>query len=119
MNSFLNSGVIMLIFDVIILILGGYLIFRAIEMKKKDEIPGVLLAPKELKMCKNPYGFIDYMFPFLFTFGIACSVFGIFNLIADGLLDLPGIYDGISVIVLLAVWVWFSMMLKKAKTKFM
>ncbi|MCR4611550.1 MAG: hypothetical protein K5644_06600 [Lachnospiraceae bacterium] len=119
MNSFLNSEVVLIIFDVIVLLLGVYLIFNAIKMKKTDTIPGILLAPKELKMCKNPYGFIDYMFPFLLVFGIVCTLFGIVSVLGDGLLDFPAIYNGISVLILLTVWVWFSMMLRKAKTKFM
>ncbi len=119
MSSFLNSDTVFLIFDVIVLLLGIYLIFNAIKMKKTDSIPTMLLGPKEIKMCKNPYGFIDYMFPFILVFGIVCVVFGIFNIVADAILHLPGIYDGIAVVVLLAVWFWFSMMLRKAKNRFM
>ena len=119
MNSFFNSDTIMTIFDVIVLLLGAYLIFCAVKMKKTDEIPSILLAPKELKLCKNPYDFIDYMFPFLLIFGIVCVIFGIVSIIMDAILHLPGIYDGIAVLILLTVWVWFSMMLRRAKNRFM
>lgn len=119
MDGFFNSDTVIIIFDVLILLLGIYLIFNAIKMKKTDEMPSILLTPKELKLCKNPYGFIDYMFPFLLIFGIVATLFGIVSLIGDTLLDFPRIYDGVAVLVLLTVWVWFSMMLRRAKQKFM
>ncbi len=119
MEGFLSSNVVIIVFDVLILLLGLYLIFNAIKMKKTDEMPSILLTPKELNLCKNPYGFIDYMFPFVLIFGIVAAVFGIVSLIGDTLLDFPRIYDGIAVLILLAVWVWFSMMLRRAKSKFM
>ncbi|HAQ52323.1 MAG TPA: hypothetical protein DCR12_06115 [Lachnospiraceae bacterium] len=119
MEGFLSSNVVIIVFDVLILLLGLYLIFNAIKMKKTDEMPSILLTPKELKLCKNPYGFIDYMFPFLLIFGIVATVFGIVSLLGDTVLNFPRIYDGIAVVILLAVWFWFSMMLRKAKQKFM
>ena len=119
MNGFLNSDTVLIIFDVIVALLGVYLIYNAIKMKKTDEIPGLLLGPKEMKLCKNPYGFIDYMFPFILIFGIVCTLFGIVSVIGDAILHLSGIFDGIAVIILLAVWFWFSMMLRKAKNKYM
>ena len=114
-----NSDIVIIIFDVIVLFLGAYLIFCAVKMKKKDEIPPILLAPKELSLCKNPYGFIDNMFPFLLIFGIVCVIFGALNILGDTVLDFPRIVYGISVVVLIAVWIWFSMMLKRAKAEFM
>ena len=119
MEGFLNSDVVIIIFDVLILLLGGYLIFNAIKMKKTDQMPNILLTPKELKYCKNPYEFIDYMFKYLLIFGIVCTVFGIVSLLGDTVLDFPRIYDGIMVVILLGVWFWFSVMLRKAKQKFM
>ncbi len=119
MNGFLNSKTIMIIFDVIVLLLGVYLIYNALKMKKNDEISSLLLAPKELKLCKHPYDFIDYMFPIMLSFGIVCVLFGIASLIVDAWLDLPGIYEAALVVVLIGVWIWFSLMLRKAKRKFM
>ena len=119
MEGFLNSDVVIIIFDVLILLLGAYLVFNAIKMKKTDTIPAVLLTPKELQYCRDPYGFIDYMFKFLLIFGIVCTAFGIVSLLGDTVLSFPKLYDAIAIVILLAVWFWFSMMLKKAKKIFM
>lgn len=119
MQSFLNSDVVFIIFDAIVLLLGAYLMFCAFKMKKTDKIPPILLAPKELELCKNPYGFIDYMFPYLLAFGIICVLFGVSSIIGDAFLEFPKMFSAIAVVVLIASWFAFSMMLKKAKAKYM
>ena len=119
MQSFLNSDVVIIIFDCLVLLLGAYLIFNAVKMKKTDTIPPILLAPKELELCKNPYGFVDYMFPFLLIFGIICVLYGVVSIVGDALLSFPRIVDGVAVVVLIGAWIWFSVMLKRAKARFM
>ncbi len=119
MNGILNSSTVMVLFDVLITILGGYIIFCAYKMKKSDDIPPILLTAKEIQICKRPYDFVDYMFPFTMIFGCVCFIFGVFNILADVVLHLPSIATGISVIILIGVWIWFSQMLRNAKRRFL
>lgn len=118
MNSVLNSTTVMILFDVLITILGLYIVFNALRMKTKDIIPSILLTPKELKYCRDQYGFIDYMFPFTLVFGFVCIAFGVVNILGDLVFSFSPLVTGISIVVLLVVWFLFSQFLRKAKTRF-
>jgi hypothetical protein len=108
---------IMLAVDFVITILGVYLIFAAINMRKTGKIHSILLTEAELKKCRNPEGFVNYVSPRLLFFGVLCGLAGIFGIVSELLLSAAWT-DYVSVFVILAAVVIFNMQFKKAREDF-
>lgn len=91
--------------DIIILGVGVYMVYWAIQMKISGQIPKMLVGRGfNIEKAKDPQGFIQSTFPFTFGIGILLIIFG-----AVGALNLlyahPYISTGISfgvVIIILA-----------------
>ena len=108
----------MVVFDVVIAVLGIYLIYSAIQMKKTGEISNVIVNPEEIAKCKNKRGFIDFIYDKVMLFGVVSLVFGILGGINDGVYSFGKIFTVISVSVFVLAWFWFSNQLRKGRDKF-
>ena len=128
----MSSDSFMILFDIIATVLGIYVIFRSIVMKKKKEIPVLFVGADDVKNCKDPEGFCNFLFPRALVFGIVCVVFGVVAFYLDGGLARFNVYVGeslatpswgktvniILLVIFLASWFWFSFGIKKGKEKF-
>lgn len=108
----------LLIFDVIITILGAYVIFSAFQMKRKGEISSFIVNPAEITRCKDKNGFINHIFSKTIIFGVICLVFGILAIINDSMVSLGAFFNAGGVIVFLGVWVWYNTQVRKGKEQF-
>lgn len=109
---------VMLIFDVIIVVFGAYMIFQGFGMKKKGEISSVLITPEEILKCKDKNGFISEMYWKEAVFGGAIIIVGILGLINDLVREL-NVMNVIRVAGFLVMFVWFQTSLQKARGKFL
>ena len=114
---------IMLIFDIVIAGLGAYLLYAALTMKKKKEVPEIFVAKEEAGRCEDKQGFATYMFPKTMVFAITSLASGILCFLADmKLLPLDkksgNIFGIVMLLVFLTVWLYFTIFLKRAKEKY-
>lgn len=116
----MDSSGFMVAFDVVVAILGVYVVVRSIMMKQKKEIPTIFVASEEIKNCKDVPSFCNYIFPKALIFGLVCVVFGGIDFVIDyGLYaNTPKYVNVILLAMFLVVWFWFSWGLKKGKEKY-
>ncbi len=114
----MTNADMMVIFDVIITIMGSYIIFSTIKMKKEQMVPNLFVPVEEMSRCKDTSGFIAYLFPRGIIFGLVSVAFGIEGVCNDMFLNLGQIVNVIMIVIFIAAWVWFSMQLRKGKEKF-
>lgn len=108
----------MIIIDAIIILLGVYMIYVSLHMKKIGEISSVLIAKEELTRCKDKKAFIEDMSPKLILFASIISVVGVVGIIIDVLDYTGGILNyGILVIFLIAFFVYTRQM-RNARSKY-
>lgn len=116
----MDSMGFMVAFDVVIAVLGAYVVIMSVMMKKKKEIPGIFVSAEEIKNCKDETGFCNYLFLKALIFGIVCMIFGIIDFIIDyGIYpNAPKTLNIILLVLFLVVWFWFSWSIKKGKEKY-
>ena len=106
----------MTIFDVIIGILGLYLVFIGIKGYKKGEVDPMMITTEELTRCSDVPGLSRYLMPKTAIFGGFCVVFGIQGLLNDtGKVSFSQPVNVIFLIAFIVVWVIFSIIIRKAK----
>lgn len=109
----------MLIFDVIMIFLGAVILIQGIQMKRKNEMSGLFVPAEEMTKCKDISGFCKAMFPKVMIFGIISTGFGIQGLINDTVYPFGKGVTLIVLVVFIGAWIWFSMVLKKEKEKYL
>ncbi len=123
MYSHLNSGIFMLIFDALMIIIGGVIIGHGINMNSKKKVPVFFVPQEELKECSDMVGFVKFLLPRVLTFGVVCFLFGTVNLTLDLAFSkvdtIPlRIVNYAFLALLLGTWFWFSAQLRKGKEKY-
>ena len=112
----------MMAFDVILLGLGAYLVYSAVEMKRNGNIPNSIVPAHVMLTCKDAKGYADYLYPWIVAFAIACIAFGLVSVGLDtGILQLGIVGSIINIVVVigfLALWIAFSVVLRKGQKKF-
>lgn len=109
---------VMLIFDVIIIVFGAYMIFQGLGMKKKGEISSILITPEEILKCKDKKGFISDIYWKEAVFGGVVILVGILGLINDLVCEL-GVLNTVRIVGFLVMFLWFQTSLQKARGKFL
>ncbi len=104
-----------LVFDVIILVLGAYIVYTGIKMKRERNVPTLFFAKEELNRCRDTEGLADYLFPRTMIFGGISAVFGVLGFFHDVMGVLPEWINIVMMVVFLGAWGWFSWSLRKGK----
>lgn len=108
-----------LIFDIILAILGVYLIVTSLRMRKQGRVSTLLVSEEEQKKCRKQKEYVVFMFPRMLAFAIICILVGVMGVINDlevvtipywGLIEL-GVF-------LVAFFVFYSHM-REARIKFL
>lgn len=100
---------VMFLFDIVIMLLGIYMIFAALKMRKTGEISPVIITPEEIARCRDKSGFIAFMYWKEAVFGGILTVVGVLGVVNDKLIEL---------LLFLAAFLWFQEELRKARAKF-
>lgn len=114
----MTNADMMIVFDVIMLILGGYIVMAVIKMKKEKSVPSLFVASEEMIRCKNAEGFAAYLYPRGLVFGLVSILFGVEGICNDLIFSLGQVVNVIMILLFIAVWVWFSAQLRKGKERF-
>ena len=106
----------MTIFDVIIGVLGAYLVFVGIKSYKKGEVDPMMITTEELTRCTDVPSLSKYLMPKTAIFGAFCIIFGIQGLLNDtGKVAFPKSVNIAFLIAFVVVWIVFSYFIRKAK----
>ncbi len=106
----------MTIFDVIIAVLGAYLVFAGIKCTKKGEVDPMMITSEELTRCTNIEGLSKYLMPKTAIFGAFCILFGIQGLLNDTkTIPFPQPVNVFFLLAFVIVWIIFSYFIRKAK----
>lgn len=107
-----------MIFDLLIMACGIYMVYWAVQMKSTNKIPPMLVGKGfPINRAKDPEGFIKFTFPLTFATGVV--------LFATGLVGALGIFvtyplaETLMRIVLIVVIIAYGMMLLKAQRKYL
>lgn len=104
------------IFDVIIGVLGAYLVFTGIKSYKNGEVDPMMITKEELSKCNDIAGLSKYLMPKCGIFGLFCVLFGIQGFINDiHVFDFPKAVNIAFLIAFVIVWGVFSFFIHKAK----
>ena len=106
-----------IIIDAVTLILGIYIIFVSLRMKKSGKIESTFVAEDEMKKIKDTAGYISYIYPKSLVFGIVILVISIVAIVSDCLKNIP-YWSYVEMSIFVAVIIWFSNMLRNAREKF-
>lgn len=107
-----------IIFDVIIAILGIYLVYSCFRMNKSGELSTFIIHREEILRCKDKKAFIDATFKPTLIFGMVAMLYGGLAFVNDSIAPLGKVFDIGGAIIFLAVLVWFALFMKKEKTKY-
>lgn len=107
-----------IIFDVIIICLGAYVMYSAWQMKRKGEISTFIVNPLEIAKCKDKPGFIAFIFDKTVIFGAVVLFYGILALLNDMLQVIGSSLNTLGVILFFAVLIWYNSNIKKGKGKY-
>lgn len=114
----MSSDSFMILFDVIILGYGIYMVYSAYQMRKTHQPPNMLINQSELIGARDVKGFCDAMFKPVVLFGMVAALYGIVGLINDLYMEVVGM-NVVSVVLFLVLCFWFFKEMKKNKSKFL
>lgn len=109
---------VMIIFNIVIMGFGIYMIAAALKMKKTGVISSAVITEEEIAKCKDKKGFIEFMYWREAFFGVLIIIVGALGLVDDLVVSL-GIFNIIEMLVFLAAFLWFQTGLRKAREKFL
>ena len=109
---------LMPVFDVIIAILGIYILYVSFRMKRDGKVPPLFVTPEEMRSCKNEKAFINFLYGRCCAFGIVDILFGAEGLFNDIVYKFSDAVNAAFVIIFIGAWIWFSLQLKKGKDNF-
>lgn len=106
--------------DLIVFAFGIYIIYSCVDMKVRGNIRGGMMLPKgiEPKHCKDPAGYISFIFPKMAAVGVVSLVCGILGLLMDYLQIVPEIVYYASMVVFLVILIWYSVVSRKGINKY-
>ncbi len=108
---------VMLLFDIVILIFGVYMVVSALRMKRTGAISQTVITPEEIAKCKDKRGFIEFMYWKEALFGGLITLVGVLGIVNDLVVSL-GAFNIIEMLVFLAAFLWFQNELRRAREKY-
>lgn len=114
----MSSDSFMLLFDVIILGYGVYLVYSGYQMKKTHQPSNLIINQADLVGARDTKGFSEAMFKPTVVFGMMAILYGIIGFINDRYLDEPMV-NFVSIALFLVLCFWFLREAKKNKTKYL
>lgn len=109
---------IMTVFDGIMVIAGLYMAAAGLRMKKSGRIGSVILAEEELGICRDPEGWIAFMYWRETVFGIILALAGASG-VANDLFFSTGFWDYMKMALIFSVFCWFYAGLYRARREYL
>lgn len=107
----------MLIMDIVVLLFGAYMLYMSVSMKKTGRIPSMILAPEELKKCKDEKGFTAFLSTKMLVVSIVFMAVGAISVMEELFLH-TGWISYVMMLVFLVAFFLFTRALQDARAKF-
>lgn len=107
----------MLIMDIVITVLGSYLIYIALKMKKNKKVDRLVVAEEMLRMCKDEAGFAEYLSQKMLVFSVVLVITGVLLAIHEAVFSLGVIFYVVTAVAIIA-FLWFYKSLADGRNKF-
>lgn len=108
---------VMLLFDIVVLIFGIYMIGAGLKMKKTGEISSAVITAEEIAKCRDKKGFIAFIYWKEAIFGGVVALVGVLGIVNEAIVSL-GVLNIIEMIVFFATFIWFQIQLRTARKKY-
>lgn len=105
------------IIDIVIIVLGFYMIYVSVQMKKKNKINHFIVDEQVMRACKDEKGFVAYLYPRMLSFSIILIIVGVVKLLADTVINI-GYFAYVLMAVALIAFLIFFKQLTDGKNKF-
>ncbi len=110
---------VMLVFNIVIILFGIYMIVSSVQMKKQGNINPMVLAKEERKKCKDVNGFIEFIYWRELVLGICMAAVGVIGVLDETVLSIGKIASYAEMLIFLAAFLWFQHSLNQARDKFL
>lgn len=114
----MSADSFMILFDVIILCYGVYLVYSAYQMKKTHQPSGLIVNQADLVGARDVKGFCEAMFKPLVVFGMMAIIYGIVGFLNDRFVN-EQLVNFMAVVLFLVLCFWFLRETKKNKAKYL
>lgn len=114
----MNPDSFMMLFDVIILCYGVYLVYSGYQMKKTHQPSSLIINQADLIGARDIGGFCEAMFKPVVVFGMLAVLYGVVGFINDCFWD-EAMVNFISVALFLVLCFWFVQEMKKNKARYL
>lgn len=108
-----------LIFDIILALLGIYLIVTSFLMRRQGRVSTLLISEDEQKKCKKQKEYVAFMFPRMLAFAVVCTLVGAVGIINDLKLIVIPYWGMIELGVFLVAFFVFYTQMRDARLKFL
>lgn len=116
----MNADNFFVLFDIIMFAAGVYCLYSWWRMRATGEVQeNRLTIPQDMSagMCSDVKGYMGYMGPRMFTFGVVCVLFDGVNL-ACNFYPLPREVQFVCLVVLFINIVWFAFVIRRSNSAF-
>ena len=107
----------LLIMDIVITILGCYLFFNAVQMKKTERISAMIVPEQEAAKCKDKKGYIRFVFPRMVIFSVITIITGIAGVIDSKVYPIP-YWNWLEMVIVVIVIGYLIVSLRNARIRF-
>ena len=114
----MGSDSFMLLFDLIILCYGLYLVYSAYQMKKTHQPSNLIINQADLVGARDTKGFCEAMFKPTVVFGMMAVLYGIVGFVNDRYVDEPMV-NFVSIALFLILCFWYLRETKKYKSQYL
>lgn len=112
---------IMMLFDILLMIFGAYMLYAGQKMKRSGKISNLIVPDSEISRISRKKEFIDEVYGKMMLFAGVIALYGLYGIVTDLIPNIPGADMGniIGILIFFVVMIWFFRGLSKAKGKYM
>ncbi len=107
----------LLIMDIVIVIVGVYLLINAIQMKRTERISTMVVPEQETAKCRDKKGYIRFIFPRMVVFSVITVLTGIAGVIDNKVYTIP-YWNWIEMVIVVCVVGYLIVSLRNARIRF-
>lgn len=105
------------IMDIVITIVGCYLLVNAVQMKKTERISTIIVPEQEAVKCKDKKEYIRFVFPRMVIFSVITIITGITGVIDSKVYPIP-YWNWLEMVIVVVVIGYLIVSLRNARIRF-
>ncbi len=116
-KTFMDQSTVLLIADIVLLILGIYLIFNARKTKETGKVSDLILPLEDHKLIKSMKAFAEFIAGRELILAAVCIAYGVIGLLIR-FTSLPYAIHFAMLVILLFAFLWFTNEVQSGKKKY-